>query len=72
MNNSIRLTVDLPLDTMKELQKIAQSSGTTITESLARSIRVDSEIKEKVSNGAKLLLLPQSGQMTQIIFSDKS
>ena len=65
----VKLSVNLPSDTVEWLRQIAESDGITMTEALRRSISTQKFVKETTDKGGKLLVEdPDQKALRQVVF----
>jgi hypothetical protein len=65
----VKVSVNLPSDTVEWLKEIAEHDGITMTEALRRSISTQKFVKETTDKGAKLLIEdPDEKSLRQVVF----
>jgi len=68
--NTTKVTVNLPDDTVNAIKAIAEESGTTVTEALRQVIESQRFLREEAQNGNKVLIQNMSdNSMRQVIFN---
>lgn len=67
---SIKVTVNLPDETVNAIKSIASSRGTTVTEALRQVIETQSFLHNEMQKGNNLLLQdPADKSVRQIVFN---
>lgn len=71
-NDSVKVTVNLPADTVEALKKLAQSRGTTNTEALRQLIETQYFLQDQMDQGKNVLIQdPADKSMRQLLFNPK-
>jgi hypothetical protein len=70
MGNPVKVTVNLPEDTVEALKQMATDQGTTITEALRQAIESQHYLREETRGGKNLLLQdPSDRSLQRVIFN---
>jgi hypothetical protein len=68
--NTTKVTVNLPNETVEALQTIAKQNGTTVTEALRQVIEYQRFLRNEARNGNKVLIQNAADKtMRQVIFN---
>ncbi len=68
MSKTVRITADLPQESIERLKMIAKQSNTSLTQSIIRSIQVQKAILNEIDGGAKLLLIDSQDNVSRVSF----
>jgi predicted transcriptional regulator len=67
---SIKVTVNLPDETVNAIKSIAAAQGTTVTEALRQVIETQYFLRDEMQKGNNLLLQdPRDKSLRQVVFS---
>lgn len=65
--NTVKISANLPVETLDVLRDLAARRGTTVTEALRRAIEMDSFLAFSESEGSKLLLEDKDKNISRIL-----
>ena len=65
---AVKLSVNLPEDTVSKLREIAEKRGITLTEALRRAISHERFLEDEVENGGKVLVEKPDKTVREIVF----
>jgi hypothetical protein len=63
-----RLTVALKPDVNQMLEKLAKSSGMTLSEAIQKAIATEFYIREEIEQGSKILVRKPNDEIHQVVF----
>ena len=66
---SVKVTVNLPEDTVQAVQKIAAENGITATEAFRQLLDAQAYLHNEVKNGSKVLLKAPDNSASELRFS---
>ena len=64
---SVKISANLPAETVSLLKKIAQRRGTTMTEALRRAIEMENFVLETVDDKGKILVEDKDKNLMQVL-----
>ena len=64
---TVKISANIPVDTLGALKDLAFRRGTTVTEALRRAIEMDSYLAIEESEGSKILLEKRDKKIVQLI-----
>ena len=67
-SKTVKVSVNLPTESVDTLRTYAGEHGITMTEALRRALGLQSFIDQEVSEGTKVLLEDKSGKMRQLVW----
>ncbi len=65
---SVKVTVNLPDETVEAIKTIAAQRGTTVTEALRRAVESEKFLSEETRSGSKILVEKPEGTIRQVVF----
>ena len=63
-----RVSVSLPLDTIKKLDKIASRHGITMTDAIRRAIATEAYIDNEIQEDNKILIQKSDNTLREVVF----
>ena len=66
---TVKLSVNLPTESVEALREYATAQGITMTEALRRALGLQKFISKEVAEGAKVLLEHKGGDIRQLVSS---
>lgn len=67
-NQSKRVSVLLPLETIKQLDAIASRHGITMTDAIRRAIATEAYIESEIQENSKILLQKSDKTLREVVF----
>ncbi len=65
---SVKLTVNLPEDTVEGIKQIAEKRGITVTEALRQALETHRFLDTELRQGSKVLLEKRDRSLRQLVF----
>jgi bisphosphoglycerate-dependent phosphoglycerate mutase len=65
----VKVTVNLPVETVEAIKKIAGERGTTVTEALRQVIESQRYLQQEIQQGSKVLIEKPDQSLRQLIFT---
>jgi predicted DNA binding CopG/RHH family protein len=65
----VKVTVNLPVETVEAIKKIAGERGTTVTEALRQVIESQRYLQQEIQQGGKVLIEKPDQSLRQLIFN---
>jgi hypothetical protein len=66
-DDTVKISANLPRQTLNVLKDLAARRGTTVTEALRRAIETDSFLTTAEEEGSKILIQGRDKDVTQIV-----
>ena len=63
-----RVSVSLPLDTIKKLDQIASRHGITMTDAIRRAIATEAYIDREIQEDSKILIQKSDNTLREVVF----
>lgn len=63
-----RVSVSLPLDTIKKLDAIASRHGITMTDAIRRAIATEDYIESEIQEDSKILIQKSDNTLREVVF----
>lgn len=63
----VKVTVNLPEETVEAIRQIAERRGTTMTEALRQAIESEKFFDQEIRNGSKILVERPDNSVRQIV-----
>lgn len=63
-----RVSVSLPLDTIKKLDEIASRHGITMTDAIRRAIYTEAYIENEIQQDNKILIQKSDNTLREVVF----
>jgi metal-responsive CopG/Arc/MetJ family transcriptional regulator len=63
-----RVSVSLPLDTIKKLDEIASRHGITMTDAIRRAIYTEAYIENEIEQDNKILIQKSDNTLREVVF----
>jgi metal-responsive CopG/Arc/MetJ family transcriptional regulator len=63
-----RVSVSLPLDTIKKLDEIASRHGITMTDAIRRAIYTETYIENEIQQDNKILIQKSDNTLREVVF----
>lgn len=65
----VKVTVNLPEDTVDAIKRIAEERGTTVTEAMRQVIESQRYLQQEIKQGSKVLIEKPDQSLRQVIFN---
>jgi len=66
---AVKMSVNLPEETVEKLREIAEKNGITLTAALRQSIANEKFLEDELRGGGKLLIEKEKEPLRQVVFS---
>ena len=63
-----RVSVSLPLDTIEQLDKIANRHGITMTDAIRRAVTTEAYLDNEIQENSKILIQKSDNSLIEVIF----
>lgn len=63
-----RVSVSLPLDTIKKLDEIASRHGITMTDAIRRAISTEAYLESEIQEDSKILIQKADNTLREVVF----
>ena len=63
-----RVSVSLPLDTIEQLDKIANRHGITMTDAIRRAVATEAYLDNEIQENSKILIQKSDNSLIEVIF----